>query len=107
MEQIGWALLIVAGLITIYIGSLWSKAQQGSGEVFLRSKTTHSNRTLHFSKGVVYKFYKTGDCLIINSDDKSQCRDNFAFYGKEINAEFEPTNLFSKFVLLNIRVTPR
>jgi hypothetical protein len=60
------SLMLTAILMAIlHVASVWRSAKQGSGEVLLRSKTTHSNRTLQFTKGVVYKFYKVGNTLLI------------------------------------------
>lgn len=93
-------------LVILHIVKVWFSAKRESGEVLLRSKTTHSNRGLQFTSGIVYKFYKSGDMLIINADDISRDRDNYAYFGRELNDEFESTDLFSKFVLQNVRTDP-
>lgn len=87
---------------TIQYITVWLKANKENLTVKLKALKTHENRTLNFTKGQEYTFYKSGDHFILNSDDTSNHRDNYVFYKDDLDDHFTHTNLLSKLVLDNI-----
>lgn len=71
--------------------------------IILKAKRTHNNRTLQFTKGKEYKFYKFDDLLMTNEDDISRDRDNYTFCKEELLYGFEPTDFYSKLILSKIK----
>lgn len=98
--------LICLVFVSIFYNTitLLNKARKNGVMILLKATKTHENRTMYFTKGKVYKFFRSGDVLIINEDDSDlKYRDNYTFYGDDLFNYFEPTDLLSKAVLKNIK----
>lgn len=99
-----WILaLMFLGLISYLPISAYVKSKKPNGKIVLIAKKSHSNRTLHFTKGKEYTFFKVEGRLIINQDDISGYRDNYSFYKKDLTDGFKATNMYSKMVLNQIK----
>ena len=72
------------------------------GVVELEALKTHSNRTVQFTKGNRYLFYKNDDRLILNQDDTGP-RDNFNFSLGDVTKYFKTTDRYGSFVLKQIK----
>jgi hypothetical protein len=110
MENINilWLVITLLSLsIIIYMITLFfDKIKNKNGIVVLKAIKTHENRTLYFTKGKEYKFYKSNDVLMLNEDDISRDRDNYVFYGIDLTDNFQPTDMFSKYALKQIKYIP-
>lgn len=106
-EMILSILLFVLIITTLHffitLISIFLESKKEKTIVILKCLKTHNNRTLQFTKGKEYKFYKNGDILLLNSDDLSKYRDNYSFYGVDLENNFDGTNFLSKLVLKNIK----
>lgn len=94
--------LLIGFLISIPI-NLFRRANKPTGLVILRANKTHTNRGLHFTKDKEYKFYRNGDYLLLNEDDISRDRDNYAFYNIDLSVDFVATDWYSSLVLKQIK----
>ena len=95
---------VAVGIIFGIPLSIYQKAKQKHGTVRLKAIKTHSNRTLNFTKDKEYMFYKNGDTLNINYDDNNSSRDIYVFYKQDLLDGFVPTDLYSRFVLKQIKM---
>lgn len=71
--------------------------------IILKAKRTHNNRTLQFTKGKKYRFYKFDNLLMTNEDDISRDRDNYTFCKEELLKNFNGTDYYSKLVLSSLK----
>lgn len=78
-------------------------ANSNNCTISLKATVDHNNRTLHFTKGKIYTFYKTGTTLMINEDDTSRDRDNYVFYKDDLDDHFVSTDLLSNLVLNKVQ----
>lgn len=100
-----WLVIMIlpVSIIIYMLASFYNELKNKNGVVVLKAIKTHENRTLYFTKGKEYKFYKSNDILILNEDDVSRDRDNYVFYGIDLTDNFQPTDLFSKYALKQIK----
>ena len=96
-------IFLLIGILFVGIILFFIKDKNKNDIIILKAKKTHNNRTLQFTKGKEYRFYKIDNTLMTNEDDISKYRDNYSFCKQELLEDFEPTNIYSKLILMTIK----